>query len=142
LNIFDTETEELAAAAITPATGFIQVVVTNPEHPFGGVLIQTPSEAPVTVAFSAGGTVGSEEAPAGGAVSSVFTRQGDVVAAKGDYTLNQIDPPVAAWILPGKIRIKADGSLQLWNSDQNKWHTLSVGGAVGGEYLMIGAGET
>jgi hypothetical protein len=39
-------------------------------------------------------------------------------------------------------RIKIDGSFQLWNPDQSKFHTISVAGAAGAEYLTIGAGET
>lgn len=32
------------------------------------------------------------------------------------------------------------GYLQLWNSDQNKWHTITVQGAAGAEYIQIAAG--
>jgi hypothetical protein len=39
-------------------------------------------------------------------------------------------------------RIKTDGSFQLWNPDQSKFHTISVAGTAGAEYLVIGAGET
>ena len=39
------------------------------------------------------------------------------------------------------FRVKSDGSFQLWNPDQSKWHTLQVRGAAGGEYITIGAGE-
>lgn len=38
-------------------------------------------------------------------------------------------------------RITAAGYLQLWNSDQNKYHTILVQGGVGEEYITIGAGE-
>jgi hypothetical protein len=48
-------------------------------------------------------------------------------------------PPVT---FPGSWRVKADGTFQLWNPDQSKWHTLLVHGLVGAEYLTIGAGET
>jgi len=40
------------------------------------------------------------------------------------------------------MRITADGFLQLWNSDQNKYHTILVQGDAGAEYMTIGAGET
>lgn len=39
-------------------------------------------------------------------------------------------------------RIKTDGSFQLWNPTQSKFHTISVSGAAGEEVLEIGAGET
>lgn len=121
----------------------IQVNVVNPEQPFGGVIIKMPLET-VQISFdgAGGGAAGGPSLPTTDAVTSVFHRTGDVIAAKGDYTLDQIGPPVAMWTLPGKLRIKADGSLQLWNADQNKWHSIGVGGTAGGEYLTIGAGET
>jgi hypothetical protein len=40
------------------------------------------------------------------------------------------------------FRIKSDGSFQIWNPDQSKFHTLQVRGAAGAEYITIGAGET
>lgn len=40
-----------------------------------------------------------------------------------------------------KYRFKGDGSFQLWNPDQNKWHTLTVSGAAGAEGLNVEAGE-
>jgi hypothetical protein len=123
-------------------TGII-VEVTFPETEFGGVLVQMPSELPIQVVMKTGeGGQGADTPPLTGAVESVFGRTGEVVAVPGDYSLDQISPPEAAFILPGKMRIKADGSFQLWNPDQNKWHTLLCGGAAGGEYLTIGAGET
>jgi len=42
----------------------------------------------------------------------------------------------------GKYRFKIDGSLQLWNATENKWHTLTISGAPGAEVLSIGAGES
>ena len=39
------------------------------------------------------------------------------------------------------VRIKADGTLQIWNPDQSTFHSLLVRGAAGAEYLEIGAGE-
>lgn len=74
-------------------------------------------------------------------VDSVFGRIGAVVAQTGDYTLNQIGAPTANWTLNG-LRIKADGSFQLWNPDQSKWHELKIGGLAGAEYIVIGAGES
>lgn len=43
-------------------------------------------------------------------------------------------------ILAG-MRITADGRFQLFNPDQNKYHTISVAGGVGEEYMEIAAGE-
>jgi len=40
------------------------------------------------------------------------------------------------------MRITEDGYLQLFNSDQNKYHTVLVQGDAGAEYITIGAGET
>lgn len=42
----------------------------------------------------------------------------------------------------GKYRFKDDGTFQLWNPTQSKFHTLSLTGAAGAELLGIGAGET
>lgn len=39
------------------------------------------------------------------------------------------------------MRITADGRFQLFNPDQNKYHTISVAGGVGEEYMEIAAGE-
>jgi hypothetical protein len=39
-----------------------------------------------------------------------------------------------------KLRILADGTLQIFNPDQSKYHTLTVRGAAGAEYLTIAAG--
>ena len=35
-----------------------------------------------------------------------------------------------------------DGELQLWNPDEETWHTLYAKGAPGAEYLAIGPGES
>jgi len=136
--LFDTEAPE----AILNQPAWVEI--TNPEQPFGGVVITAPWDQSATVIeLAAGGGGGaSTESPVAGAVSSVFGRFGDVLSEHGDYTLDEIAPPVANFTLTGKMRIKADGSLQLWNPDQSKWHTLSIGGTAGGEYILIGAGET
>ncbi len=44
-------------------------------------------------------------------------------------------------IVNGRYRFTSEGRFQLWNGDQNKWCTVSVGGAAGNEVLRIGAGE-
>lgn len=41
----------------------------------------------------------------------------------------------------GKYRFKPDGSFQLWNADQSKFHTLTLTGLAGAETLSIAAGE-
>lgn len=132
---------EVVAAPATVNKAVI-VEVNFPETVFGGVLVQMPSEVQVQVGFGPGEGGGEgPEAPTS-AVESVFGRTGAVVANPGDYSLDQIFPPEANFTLPAKLRIKTDGSLQLWNPDQSKWHTLLIGGAAGGEYITIGAGET
>lgn len=40
------------------------------------------------------------------------------------------------------MRIKLTGELQIFNPDQNKFHTLLAAGLAGAEYITIGAGET
>jgi hypothetical protein len=50
----------------------------------------------------------------------------------------QFSPPVT---FAGHFRIKADGTFQLWNQDQNLWHTISISGIAGAETLDISAGE-
>jgi len=40
------------------------------------------------------------------------------------------------------MRIKETGELQIFNPDQNKYHTVQVLGAAGAEYLAIYPGET
>jgi len=60
------------------------------------------------------------------------------------YTQPQIDALLESYvprIVAGRYRIKTDGSFQLWNATESKWHTLTLSGAVGGEVLSIGAGE-
>jgi hypothetical protein len=66
---------------------------------------------------------------------------GDVVGQYADYRLDQIAPPTTNFTLSGGLRIKPDGSFQLWNPDQSRWHTLQVRGLAGAEYVTIGAGE-
>jgi hypothetical protein len=119
----------------------VGVTIVNPESPFGGVVIQMPLETVVVGMAPPGSGVGGPSLPVVFPVTSVFSRSGDIVAAIGDYTLDQIGAPVANWILPAHLRIKADGSFQLWNPDQSKWHTLLVHGLAGAEYLTIGIGE-
>ena len=61
------------------------------------------------------------------------------------YTAAQTDALLAAKAaktVATKYRIKGDGSFQLWNPDQSKWHTLSLSGAAGAELLTIGDGES
>jgi hypothetical protein len=120
-----------------------QVTVLNPEQPFGGVIVQFPSET-VVVNLGNGSRAPTEDisAPVIGAVESVFGRDGAVTAEPGDYSLDQISPPATAWTLPAGVRIKSGNAFQLWNPDQGKWHTLQVRGTAGAEYITIGAGES
>ena len=60
------------------------------------------------------------------------------------YSEAQVDTLLAgkvALTVAGHYRIKSDGSLQLWNPTQSKFHTLSLSGTAGAELLTIGAGE-
>lgn len=41
----------------------------------------------------------------------------------------------------GHWRVKADGTPQFWNADQNKFHTITVTGLAGLENISISAGE-
>ena len=111
--------------------------------PFGGVVILKPDGTKTYFAFVPGGAIPLAPAGEPGAVASVFGRIGDVVAEFGDYSLDMIAPPVGGpFTVPNGIRIKPDGSVQLWNPDQSKWHSLQIRGSAGGEYITIGAGET
>jgi hypothetical protein len=61
------------------------------------------------------------------------------------YTKPQVDTLLtakAALTIAGKYRIKTDGTFQLWNNTQSKWHTFTITGAAGAEVLSIGAGES
>jgi hypothetical protein len=61
------------------------------------------------------------------------------------YTEAEVNTLLASYALltiAGKYRIKGDGSFQLWNATQSKWHTVGVSGASGAEVLTIGAGES
>jgi hypothetical protein len=61
------------------------------------------------------------------------------------YTEAEVDALLAAraaLTVAGHYRIKSDGSFQLWNAAQSKWHTVQVTGAAGAEILTIGAGES
>ena len=49
--------------------------------------------------------------------------------------LTQIKTPT------GGIYRLNNGAFQLWNPDQNKFHTISVSGAAGSETVEVGPGE-
>lgn len=60
------------------------------------------------------------------------------------YTETEVDAIVATLALrtvAGKYRIKSDGTFQLWNATQSKFHTLTLSGAAGAEIIAIAAGE-
>ena len=120
----------------------VNVEVTFPDYPFGGAIISPPQVTPLIIELGVGGgIIGGGPVVPSGAVTSVFGRTGAVVAQQNDYLLNQIGPPALNWTLSG-LRVKADGSFQLWNPDQLKWHTLQVRGLAGAEYITIGAAES
>lgn len=114
--------------------GQVTVEVFNPETPFGGVQIEKVAERPVLVELNDGSPV-----------QSVFGRIGNVVAQCADYAScyapvgSGFNPPIT---FPGHWRVKADGTFQLWNPDQSKWHTILIGGLAGAEFITISAGET
>ena len=61
------------------------------------------------------------------------------------YTETEVDALLAAkaaLTVAAKYRIKGDGTFQLWNATQSKWHTLAITGAAGAEAITIGAGES
>jgi hypothetical protein len=61
------------------------------------------------------------------------------------YTETEVDTLLAAkaaLTVAGKYRIKGDGTFQLWNATQSKWHTVTIAGAAGAEVFQIGAGES
>lgn len=58
-----------------------------------------------------------------------------------DTEVNALLAAKANLTVVGKYRIKGDGSFQLWNATQNKFHSLTLSGAAGAEVLSIGAGE-
>lgn len=62
---------------------------------------------------------------------------GQPIFVKADGTIQKLVPSTVA----GKYRIKDDGTFQLWNGTQNKWHSLAISGAAGAEVLTIAAGE-
>jgi hypothetical protein len=55
-----------------------------------------------------------------------------------DQEGNSSVPPLS---MAGKYRFKPDGTFQLWNADQNKFHTITVTGAAQAETISVGAGE-
>ncbi|HSI10723.1 MAG TPA: hypothetical protein VK961_01705 [Chthoniobacter sp.] len=60
------------------------------------------------------------------------------------YTQPEITTLLESYVprtVAGKYRLKSDGSLQLWNATESKWHSLTISGAAGAEVLSIGAGE-
>jgi hypothetical protein len=75
--------------------------------------------------------------PAGGAAGQVLMK-----SAAADFSMSWSPVTLSLPAVFSGLRIKADGSFQLWNPDQNKYHTLQVRGLAGAEYLTIGAGET
>lgn len=58
------------------------------------------------------------------------------------YTAAESDARFAFKLVTGHYRFKSDGSFQLYNADQTKYHTLTVTGTAGAESLSIGAGES
>jgi hypothetical protein len=76
-------------------------------------------------------------------LQKLFREAGTLVDAIVDPS-NTSPPNAVAYALKtvaGKYRFKDDGSFQLWNADQNKFHTITITGAAGAEVPTIAAGE-
>ena len=59
------------------------------------------------------------------------------------YTRTQCDARYARQTPDaGSYRVKDGQHIQLYNPDQDKWHTVTVRGAAGSEHIDIGEGET
>lgn len=89
----------------------VLVTVTNPEHPFGGVVIRMPAEVPVLVTLNQGGGGATGPHP----ITSVFGRLGDIQALLGDY--DQFYAPLAAAVPTGGAAGQA--LVKLGNDDYN-----------------------
>lgn len=57
------------------------------------------------------------------------------------WSKTEADARFAFKTVAAKYRFKADGTVELWNPDQNLFHPLTIAGAAGAEILNIGAGE-
>lgn len=68
--------------------------------------------------------------------SLFFINQGEALRQVAKTDVGLIPFEVA-----GKSRIKPDGTFQLWNATQDKWHSITITGAIGEEGLNIGEGE-
>lgn len=83
-----------------------------------------------------------------GATGFVSGDIGKVAYQQDDGSYWRLTATTPTWAQVGGLpvstffRIKSDGSFQLYNTDQSKWHTLTVRGTAGAEYITIGAGET
>lgn len=61
------------------------------------------------------------------------------------YTETEVNALLATYALltvAGHYRFKSDGSFQLWNATQSKWHTVGITGTAGAEAIQIAAGES
>jgi len=62
---------------------------------------------------------------------------------EGSYwRLTATTPTWQGLVKASGFRVRSDGSFQVYNPDQSKWHSLKVRGTAGAEYIEIGAGET
>jgi len=76
-------------------------------------------------------------------VYAILTSGDLVTLGAADLTIEEDgvenDLPVSGAATPA-YRV-ADGELQLWNPDQETWHTVYIRGLAGAEQLVIGPGE-
>lgn len=102
-----------------------------------GIDLLLGGEDDVEIDFEIEGTPPEE------AIQKLFRTDGTLEDSLFDPS--NTSPPIetlyAYRTVAGKYRIKDDGTFQLWNPDQNLFHTLSISGAAGEEILSIGAGE-
>jgi len=101
----------------------VMVLVTNPESPFGGVVIQMPAEVPVVVDFVAlqetfpidggGGAMGPQGPPGAAGVRGSLWFQGSG------------DPAVpAAELLPNDLYLNTDNG-DIWQYDGAAWRKIT-----------------
>lgn len=84
-----------------------------------------------------------EATPPEETLQKLFREEGTLLDSIIDPS-NTSPPNVASYApktVAGKYRFKDDGSFQLWNPDQNLFHTITVSGAAGAEVMNIAAGE-
>lgn len=102
-----------------------------------GIDLMLGSDTSIAVDFELEGTPPEES------VQKLFRQTSTLEDSLFDPS-NTVPPNVVAYALKtvaGKYRFKDDGTFQLWNADQNLFHSITIAGAAGAEVINIGAGE-